>query len=106
MRNFSFFLAFAVLMVAGCNYDPVAVCVDRCEQRKSLGCESSGTDCDNSCVLADDVYDSGLDTARESGCVSEYNAFVSCSDSTPACASLTVIAEMCAEEYLVWQNCM
>jgi hypothetical protein len=91
--------------LCGCNYDPVGQCVSRCEQRKADGCESASTDCDNSCVLADDYYEDRLERAQDSNCVSEYNTLVACYDSTPACASATVLAEMCGEEYLILEGC-
>ena len=85
--------------------NPVSACESRCEQRKSLGCEAAATDCQNNCVLADDLYEDGLTRAQNAGCVSEYNAGVACLDNTPACASATVIAEMCGEEYLSLEAC-
>ena len=79
--------------------------MSRCEQRKADGCESSGTDCENTCVLADDTYEDNLDRAENAGCVSEYNTLVACYDSTPACATAAVLAEMCGEEYLILESC-
>lgn len=108
MRRMRHFISVCVVLAAvtGCQFDPVATCESRCEEGKSLGCESAGTDCQNNCVLADDVYDEGLEHAQDAGCVAEYDTAVSCWASTPACASQTVINEMCAEEALVLNSCL
>lgn len=106
MRHFVSVLVFGALALAGCQFDPVAACESRCEERKALGCEPSGTRCDNACVLADDVYDEGYDRAAAAGCTSQYQATMDCAFSTPACATEAVIAERCAEEYLILQNCL
>lgn len=104
MRHFVSSLVI-VLGLAGCQFDPVSACESRCEEKKSLGCESAGTDCENSCVLADDIYDDGYNRAEDAGCVSQYDTWVSCLDSTPSCATDAVIAQMCGEEYLILEDC-
>jgi hypothetical protein len=100
------FVSSLVIWLVGCSYDPVAVCEDRCERAKSEGCQSSETDCDNACVLADDVYETGRQLAEDAGCVAEYENVVSCYDSTPVCASPDVIAERCAEETIALARCV
>ncbi len=108
MRNFLWLALVSCLglVALGCNtFDPVAACESRCERRKAMGCEPSSTQCDNSCVLADDIYDDGLDRAEAAGCVSQYQTYVECLISTPPCATDTVLAEMCGEEYLILENC-
>jgi hypothetical protein len=106
MRNFCIPLVLSVLGLVGCGYDPVAVCESRCEQEKARDCDPlPGIECDSRCSVADDTYEMGLDRARDTGCVGEYQNYTSCLDHVPICATLTDIAAMCAEEYIALASC-
>lgn len=108
MRTTSFAVALFAFAAAatGCsNFDPVDACETRCERQIAMGCTASDTRCDNNCVLADDIYDDGLERAQNTGCVGPYNRYVQCLVDTPPCATAGVIAEMCGDANEDLEDC-
>ncbi len=104
-RLFVASLVFGALMT-GCAYDPTAACQNRCANAKADGCILSSTNCVTLCSNAESTYDSAREEASNRGCVSQYDTFIACYTSTPACATTDVINEMCAEEGLALQHCI
>lgn len=70
--------------LVGCAGDS---CVSRCEQAKENGCVTPSTDCEANCANVQQMEDEGRADAETAGCLTEFEAVVSCTDGLEACAS-------------------